>query len=424
MHRKIILNNGIRVILNPMPAMESAAIGVWVAAGSRNETKRISGASHFLEHMIFKGTPTMTSRRIKEEIEGRGGSLNGFTSEEMTCYLAKVSSRHIDIALSVLSNMVLHAHLNQKEVERERTVIVEEIKMYHDLPSHHVHDILNEVMWPRHALGFPVAGDIRSVRSITRQDLLNYKRENYIPKNIVLALCGNLNQDKVMQGINRIFGINVKRRPASFTRFNNTQSQPQMKVLHKDTKQAHLSMGLHAFGRMHEDRYKLSLLHIILGANMSSRLFENIREKRGLAYEIGTEIKRYKGTGAFIVNAGIEHSKARKVVSLILKELKKVRESSIPEKELKRAKEYFRVQFLLALENTMDHMLWLGERVVASGRLPDKNKIIKEVSSVSARDLQRVAKEVFRARNLSLAMIGPVKDKEKKEIQRELGELR
>ena len=174
---------------------------------------------------------------------------------------------------------------------------------------------------------------------------------------------------------------------------------------------------------MHEDRYKLSLLHVVLGANMSSRLFENIREKRGLAYEIGTEIKRYKGTGAFIINAGIEHSKARKVVSLILKELRKARESSISEKELKRAKEYFRVQFSLALENTMDHMLWLGERVVASGRLPDKAKIIREVNSISAGELRRVAKKVFNGSNLNLAMIGPMKDKDKKEIQKELGEL-
>lgn len=423
MYKKINLNNGIRVILNPMPAMESAAIGVWVAAGSRNETKRISGASHFLEHMIFKGTPAMTSRRIKEEIEGRGGSLNGFTSEEMTCYLAKVSARHIDIALSVLSEMVLHAHLSQREVERERTVIVQEIKMYHDLPNHHVHDILNALMWPRHPLGFPVAGDIRSVRSITRRDLLDYKKANYIPKNIALVLCGNLDQDKVMQRINRIFRFNVKKKPAPCASFKNAQSCPQMKILHKDTKQSHLSMGLHAFGRMHEDRYKLTLLHIILGANMSSRLFENIREKRGLAYEIGTEIKRYKGTGAFIVNAGTEHSKARKVISLILKELKKARESSIPEKEIKRAKEYFRVQFSLALENTMDHMLWLGERVVASGRLPEKDRIIKEISSVSAQDLQRVAKDVFRAKNLNLAMIGPVRDREKRELEKELGEL-
>jgi len=300
---------------------------------------------------------------------------------------------------------------------------VQEIKMYHDLPNHHVHDILNALMWPCHPLGFPVAGDIRSVRSITRHDLMDYKKTNYIPKNIALVLCGNLDQDKVMQGINRIFRFNVKKKPAPCAGFNNAQSQPQMKVLRKDTKQAHISMGLHAFGRMHEDRYKLTLLHIIMGANMSSRLFENIREKRGLAYEIGTEIKRYKGTGAFIVNAGTEHSKAKKVISLALKELKKVRESTIPEKELKRAKEYFRVQFSLALENTMDHMLWLGERVVASGRLPEKDKIIKEVSSVSAQDLQRVAKDVFRAKNLNLAMIGPVRDREKKELEEELGEL-
>jgi len=397
--------------------MESAAVGVWVATGSRNENKRLSGISHFLEHMVFKGTPTRSMRKIKEDIEGRGGSLNGFTSEEVTCYLAKVSSHHIDIAIDVLSDMVLYAHLSKKDIERERNVIIEEIRMYRDLPSHYVHDILSGVMWPNHSLGLPISGDMQSVSSITRGDLVEYKNKNYTPKNIVVSLSGNFDGTKAMQNIKRLFRANVKHKTPSLIRFNRAQRVPQIKTLYKDTEQSHLVIGMHTFGKMHKDRYALGLLHIILGANMSSRLFESVREKKGLAYEIGTEIKRYKDTGAFLVNVGTEHKKVQKAVLLILKELKKIKTEGVSRNELKRAKEFFRVQLLLALEDTLNHMLWLGEYVLASGKLPDKNDIIKKIASVSSSDIERVAKDIFKRRNLNLALIGPVKDKERREIE-------
>jgi len=420
MYKKIDLNNGLQVILNHMPRMESAAIGVWIATGSRNEPRPLSGISHFLEHMVFKGTPTRPSRMIKQAIEGRGGSLNAFTSEETTCYLAKVSHRHIDIALDVLSDMALNARIDEKDIEPERAVIIEEIKMYRDLPNHHVHDILSELMWPRHPLGASIAGDIKSVRSVTRRDIIDYKDKRYTPKNMALVLSGNLNHDAIIRNIRKIFRVNVKANPASIVKFKRSQSRPQIKILYKDTEQSHLSMGMHTFGRMDKDRYALSLLHIILGANMSSRLFENIREKRGLAYEIGTEIKRYKETGAFKVNAGIEHKKVKEAVGLIIEELRKIKTKPVPGSELKRAKEFFKVQLLLALEDTLEHMLWLGDYVVASGKLPDRNDTIKRINAISSHDLQRVAGNIFRSRNLNLALIGPVKDKEKREIQKEL----
>ncbi|MFC1666630.1 M16 family metallopeptidase [Candidatus Omnitrophota bacterium] len=420
MYKKINLNNGVRIVLNHIPRMESAAIGIWIGVGSRIESERSSGISHFLEHMIFKGTPTRSCRSIKEEIEGRGGSLNGFTSEEVTCYLAKVGRRHTDVALDVLSDMVLNAHIPEKDIERERTVIVEEIKMYRDLPNHYVQDMLSELMWPGHALGLSVAGNIESVSGVTRQNLLEYKKINYAPKNIVVALCGNLNHDALIRKIKKIFCVNPKNKAVFFTGFNNTQSRPRIKILYRDTEQTRLSMGVHTFGRMHEDRYVLSLLHIILGANMSSRLFENVREKRGLAYEIGTGVKRYQGTGGFIVNAGIDHKKAKETVALIIKELSKIKDKLVPEKELKRAKEFLKVQLLLALEDTLERMLWLGEHVVSSGKLPDKNNIIRRANSVSSRDLQRVARAIFNSKDLNLAIIGPLKDKQKEELEKEL----
>ncbi|MFH1853752.1 MAG: pitrilysin family protein [Candidatus Omnitrophota bacterium] len=423
MYKKIDLKNRARVILNHMPHMESAAIGIWVAVGSENENQKISGISHFLEHMIFKGTPTRSTRKIKEEIEGRGGSLNGFTSEEITCYLAKVSGRHTDTALNVLSDMVLHARMDQKDIERERAVIIEEIKMYRDLPNHHVHDLLSEMMWPDHPFGLPVAGNIRSVEAIAREDLVAYKNANYVPGKITLVLCGNLRGDGLIRKIENIFRLDKKTGPASPVKFNSTQTRPRIKTLHKDTEQSHLAMGMHTFGRTHRDRYVLSLLHIILGANMSSRLFESVREKRGLAYEISSEVKQYRGAGAFIVNAGIEHRNVPKALSIIVKELKKIKRDPVPAGELKRAKEFFKVQLLLALEDTLDHMLWLGEHVLFLGRVPDKDEIIRKIDSVTSNDLRRVANTIFKNKNVNLAIIGPEKDREKAELEQELGEL-
>ncbi len=420
MYKTINLDNGIRVILSHMPHMESSTIGIWIGVGSRNEEAGISGISHFLEHLVFKGTPARSNRQIKREIEGRGGSLNGFTTEEITCYLAKVSGRHLNIALGVLSDMVLNARLDEKDVERERPVIIEEIKMYQDMPNHHVHDLLSELMWPGHPLGFNVAGDIESVSSIRQEDLVGYKDRNYIYQNMAIVSCGSLGHDDLIKKIKTIYRGGTKKRGMVFSRFNNRQTSPEIKIFYTDTKQSHLCIGLRSFGRMHKDRHALTLLHVILGANMSSRLFENVREKRGLAYEIGTEIKKYKDTGAFIVKAGTEHGKAKEAVRLILKELKNIKTRPVPEKELKRAKEFFKVQLLLALEDTLTHMVWLGDHVMATGRLPDKDSIIKEVESVTSGDLQRVANDIFINKNLNIALIGPTDDRNGREIEEEL----
>lgn len=423
MRKRIDLNNGLRIILNHMPYMESTAIGVWIAAGSRREDKRISGISHFLEHMLFKGTPSRSNRKIKEEIEGRGGSLNAFTSEEITCYLAKVSSRHASLALEVLSDMVIDASLEKNDIERERTVIMEEIKMYRDLPNHHVHDVLSKIMWPKNPLGLSVAGDTDSVSSITRRDLLSYKKANYSPGNIAIVLCGNLKQRSAAEKAKKIFQKKVTAKSTPVVKFNKTQTTPQVKILNKGTEQTRLCMGLHTPGRRHKDRFIMTVLHIILGANMSSRLFENVREKKGLAYEIGTGIKRYSDTGAFIVNAGIDHKKTKEAVSLIVKELKSLKEKLVPHDELRRAKEYFRVQLSLALEDTLDHMLWLGEPVIMTDKTPDKKDIIKKIMAVSSADIKRVAKNIFVPSGANLAIIGPLKDKEQKNMEKELSNL-
>nr|MBU1328913.1 insulinase family protein [Candidatus Omnitrophota bacterium] len=420
MYKKTELNNGLTLVTNHMTNMESMAIGIWIRTGSRNEDEKNSGVSHFLEHMLFKGTPSRSCRKLKEEIEGRGGSLNGFTSEEVSCFLAKVSFKHQDIALEILSDMVLNASIDEKELERERGVIIEEIKMYQDLPNHHVHDMLAEIMWPGNSLGFPVAGSIDSTGSILRKDIVQYRNTNYIPENIVIVLCGNLDHGAIESRLKKIFTGAIKGKIKPVEPFCNNQSKPRMKILCKDTKQAHLCIGLHSFGKNHKDRFALGILHIILGANMSSRLFENIREKKGLAYEIGAEVKRYNETGAFVVHAGTEHKKAREAIVCILKELKGIKEKYVTAGELKRAKEFFKVQLLMALEDTVEHMLWLGDYATSLNKLPDREGIIKKVESVTVDDIKRVSQSIFNSSDLNIAVIGELEDREQREIEKEL----
>ena len=420
MYKKTDLNNGLTLVTNYMPNMESMAIGIWIRTGSRNEDEKNSGISHFLEHMLFKGTSSRNCKKLKEEIEGRGGSLNGFTSEEVSCFLAKVSFKHTDIALEILSDMVLNASIDGKELERERGVIIEEIKMYQDLPNHYVHDILTDIMWPGNSLGFSVAGSIDSVSAILRKDIVGYKNINYIPQNIAVVLCGNMDHEAIESRLKKIFTGTVKRKTKPISEFCNNQSEPRIKIMNKDTKQAHLCIGLHSFGRSHKDRYALSLLHVILGANMSSRLFENIREKKGLAYEIGADVKRYNETGAFVVHAGTEHKKVKEAIICILKELRETKEKNVTAGELKRAKEFFKVQLLMALEDTLEHMLWLGDYATSLNKLPDRKEIIKKLDAVTANDIRRVSNSIFNSSGLNIAVIGELTDKEQKEIEKEM----
>ena len=420
MYKKTELNNGLILATNHMPSMESMAIGIWIRTGSRNENRKNSGISHFLEHMLFKGTPSRTCRKLKEEIEGRGGSLNGFTAEEVSCFLAKVSFKHTNVALEVLSDMVLNASIDQKELERERGVIIEEIKMYQDLPNHKVHDILAEIMWPGNQLGLSIAGTIDSVNSILRKDIVEYRNSNYTSGNIAVVLCGNLDHDAIESRIKKIFAGTVKTITGPTEAFCNNQSKPAMKIMRKDTEQTHLCIGLHSFGKHHKDRYALGLLHVILGANMSSRLFENIREKKGLAYEIGAEVKRYHETGAFVVHAGTEHKKAKEAIICILEELRAVKEKHVTAGELKRAKEFFKVQLLMALEDTIEHLLWLGDYITSLNKLPNVKETIKNVEAVTADDIRRVSRDIFNASGLNIAMIGAIEDREQKEIEKNM----
>ena len=412
-YQKTNLNNGIKVVTYMMPGKRSAALGIWIKAGGRYETKDNKGIAHVVEHMCFKGSKKYSCRSIKESIEGVGGALNGFTSEELTCYLAKLPSVHSEKALDVLCDMAFHPLLEEEELRKEKTVILEEIKMYKDLPQIYVYDLLDELLWPDHPLGMSIIGSVESVNKTSRQDLSAFINKYYTSSGLVISACGDVDHSRLVGAIESIFSKRNKTEANLAECVSQNQDRPKLKILQKQTEQTHLALGFHSFKRGDPLRHALVLLHIVLGANMSSRLFEELREKRGLAYEIGTQVKKFRDTGAFIVHAGIDNSKVGEAIDLILKEVNRIKGEAVSADEFRRAKEFYLGQLMLALEDTLDHMLWIGESTALLDKTYSLDEIIKEVNKVSLQDITEAAGMVFKQNSLNLALIGPREFKEK-----------
>lgn len=407
MFRKSRLENGLRIITRRMPDMQSVSLGIWIKVGGRYENDNDKGISHFIEHLLFKGTKKYSCRAIKESIEGVGGSLNGFTSEELTCYLVKMPSNYLELALDILSDMVIDPVFPPLEVEKEKQVILEEIKMYRDQPQSYVHELLDALLWPDQPLGIPIIGSPESVSRINRKDLLSFKSRAYTPMNIVVSCAGVVDEDKLARSVAKRFRGLKTTDINTFSAARQSQEEPRLKIFHKDTEQTHLAMGFHAFRRDHPLKYAVGLLHVILGGNMSSRLFNELREKRGLAYEIGTQVRRFHDTGSFQVHAGIDNRKVGQSLDLIRKELDKAAKIPVRPDEFKRAKEFYLGQLSLAMEETMDSMLWLGESMVTLNKTFTLEQIVREVRQVTRADLREVARQIFKPSRVNLALVGP-----------------
>lgn len=407
-YKKTVLDNGLKVVTFPMTQRRSTALGIWITVGGRYEDAPQKGMSHVLEHLLFKGSRRFSCRRIKESIEGVGGALNGFTSEELTCYLVKIPAAHLDTALSVLADMVCHPLLRQEDIAKEKTVILEELKMYRDLPQSYVHELLDELLWPGQPLGMPVIGTVESVSSVTRAALAAFKTRHYIPANIVVSAAGVVDHHALVGRLRRIFSAVRQGTPSHCVAAQETHTHPQLKVFAKETEQTHLALGFHGVRRDHPLRYPLALLHVILGGNMSSRLFNEVREKRGLAYEIGTQLKRFCDTGAFVVHAGIDNHKVIDAVALILAELGKTTRRLVTGDELRRAKDFYLGQILLALEDTLEHMLWIGESTATLDTIYRVDELIRQIRRVSVEEVRSAARQIFAPDKINLALIGPL----------------
>jgi len=423
MYKKVTLDNGLTIVLSDMPSMESVSVGIWIRAGGRYETKEQSGISHFLEHMVFKGTKKRSAQDLKEAIEGRGGALNGFTGEEFTCYLAKVLSKDTKVALDILSDMTLQPRLHVNDFLKERFVILEEIKMYIDMPNHHVHELLAELIWPDQPLGRSLAGTFESVSALQQKDLAAYKDRFYNPGNIVVSIAGKLPSFDLIKDVKRIFGQKDKGPEQVFIPVKITQKKPATNLFFKETEQTHIAIGLHGYSRFSKEKYKLDLLHVILGGNMSSRLFQEVRENLGLAYEISSSVKHYHDTGALIISAGIDNKKVSRAVKVIIGQLRNLKRRLVTKEEFRRAKEFYRGQFLMMFEETMNHMLWLGEKFMCHDEEFKIKDVLRRIDEVTIDDIRIAANKVLTAKNINLSAIGPVAGKDGKEIKKMLYDL-
>ncbi len=396
-----------------MPHMKSAALGIWIAAGGRHENMKNRGISHFIEHLLFKGTKKRSTVQIKNAIEDTGGSLNGFTSEEVTCYLVKVLGKHLALGLDVLGDMVLNARFDPEDIRKERSVILEEIKMYKDQPDQYVNELLSELMWPKQTMGIPLVGTFQTVNSMKRSDLLGYKSRTYTPSSVTVVACGDVDWNVLVDSCRGIFSKRKRGRAYGYKKLEVGQRAPKTRLLNKDTEQTHIAIGFHGLSRSDPDRYAMDLLNVALGANMSSRLFHELREKRGLAYAIGSHVHYYADGGAAFIEAGVDNKKVSTAIRLILKELYKIKNSTITKKEFDRAREFYQGSLMFLLEDTTSHMLWLGKKIVTGDGPIDVNEVLSMVKKVTADDILQAASRVFTKRNLNLAVIGPTAEKER-----------
>lgn len=413
MYRVTQLPNGLRVATSEMPTMESVCLGVWVGVGGRYETDRHSGVSHFIEHLLFKGTRRRTAKQISQTVEGIGGYLNAFTGEEHTCYYAKASHRHFDTLLDVLADMYQHPRFAAADIAKERGVIKEELLMYRDQPDHYVQELLTETLWPDQPLGRPLVGTVKSLDATDRAALLAFKEDKYVPASTIVAVAGRCQHDDIVVRTGKAFGGNGRGRVASFTPARGHQRAPRLRVLSKNVEQTHLALAVRGFSRHDERRFAAKLLSVILGENMSSRLFQVIREQHGLAYSIQSSGSYFDDTGAFIVSAGLDTKRLPRALQLILRELRKLSRQPPPAAELRRAKDYAIGQMRLGLESTSNQMMWLGEHLLAYGFIRTPDQIEQRIEAVTADDVQAVAGDLFRDQRLNAAIITPREDEAK-----------
>ena len=399
------LANGLRVITSAMPQVESVSIGVWVGVGGRHESRAMSGVSHFIEHLLFKGTGARSAREISAEIEGHGGYLNAFTQEENTCFYVRAGHDRFLPSLEVLADMYLNSLFDAREVERERGVIVEEIMMYRDQPHQVVQEVVAEALWKDHPLGRSVSGTPDTIGRMTREQIVSFKDGSYAPGNTVVAVAGRVDHDECVAAVERLFGAAEPGRKPRCRSVGRGVKQKRTSLISRDTEQNHLALGFRLFGRGDRRRYALKVLSTVLGGNMSSRLFQIVREKHGLAYSIHSSCHLFRDSGALVVSAGLDRKRAMKALALVARELVRLRDKPVGRRELRCAKDYLVGQLRLSLESTSNQMIWIGENLMSRGKFIPPDTTIEELEGVTAEQVQRVARAVIRRPRLSLAVV-------------------
>jgi predicted Zn-dependent peptidase len=403
---KYILDNGVRVIFEKIPTVRSVALGIWVKTGSRYESIDNNGISHFIEHMLFKGTDTRSAKEIAESFDQIGGQVNAFTSKEYTCYYSRVLDEHAQMALDILADMFFNSTFDDSELKKERNVVIEEIKMYDDTPDDLVHDLITKASFANHPLGYSILGTEEVLHTLTRDKILSYIESRYVPQNIVITAAGNVTPQLL---------TSIREQFTSFQRGAHSDSltrpafEANIRLKKKETEQAHLCMSFPGYEIGNKDMYSLILMNNILGGSMSSRLFQEVREERGLAYSVFSYHSSFQDSGMFTVYAGTTPKQIEEVYRIVIDTINKLQTHGILEEELKKGKEQLKGSLMLSLESTNSRMSRLGKNELLLEKHLDLDEIIQRVNEVSLDSVKRVIDQTFN-QSMSIALVSPYEE--------------
>jgi predicted Zn-dependent peptidase len=411
MYQRFVLSNGIRVISERMSSVRTVAIGVWVGAGSRFEQKANNGVSHFIEHMLFKGTRTRTAKQIAEEMDSIGGQINAFTAKDCTCLYAKTLDVHVEKSIDILSDIMLNSKLTKPDINLERNVIIEEINLFEDSPEELVHDILTETVWQKSPLGMPIQGTAQSLQAIEKADLRDYLTATYIPENIVISVAGNYDEAELVKKLERRF-CKIKKDPERDAPLaDKPRHFAAVNIRHKDTEQVHLCIGMKGIELGNDENYMLQLVNYVFGGGMSSILFQKIREDLGLVYSIYSYISAYRNAGLFTIYAGMNADNADKVFNMAVDEVKAFRESGMTEELLGKAKEQFKGNYMMGIESSNSRMTANGRSELLLGYVHTPEEVLEKVERVTLDCVKDVLDKTFDLGKMVVAAIGKVDDK-------------
>jgi predicted Zn-dependent peptidase len=401
-----VLDNGLRILTERMTQVRSISIGVWLTRGSRHETAERGGIAHFVEHMLFKGTATRSAEDIAQQIDSIGGQLDAFTAKEYASYYIKVLDEHLPLAIDILSDIVRNPAFGPDDIEREKKVVLEEIKMVEDTPDDLVHELFTQGFWENHPLGRPILGTKETVESFNADLLRDYFKNVYTAKNLIVSAVGNLEHERVRELVEDKFGSLIQ--PGEPALDQAPRVVPKILVRNKELEQSHLCLGVGSYPQNHDDRYSSYVLNTLLGGSMSSRLFQNVREKRGLAYAVFSGLSAYRDAGSFTVYAGCSNEAVGEVIDLIVEELRGVKQTAVPEAELQRSKDHLKGSLMLSLENTASRMSHLARQEIYFDRQFGLDETLQGIEQVTTRDVQRVATDLFQNGSLAATVLGNV----------------
>lgn len=406
--KKIVLPNRVRILIEEIPHVYSAAIGFWMDSGSKNEKPDNFGVSHFIEHMSFKGTKKRNAKDIASEIENTGGSINAFTDKENTCFFVRILDKHVPLALNVLSDVLRNSIFDPAEIEKEKQVVLEEIKTYEDSPDELVFDLFLQTIWSDHPLGREIIGTVDTVKGLNRDKICDYIEHFYTPDNLVIAIAGKINTEKIVEQLSELVG-NMSNHYPSIPDAPVTMT-PGVLVKYKDIEQIHLCLGTKGVAINDERRYVLAIVDNILGGGMGARLFQEIREKRGLVYSISSYQALYRLAGIFGVYAGCSPNNFKEVAKLTIEELNKIKEGKISSDEIEKSKEHIKGGLLLGMEAVRSRMMRLARNELFFGRFLPLDEIVQKIEKVELKDIVDIAEEIFNKDLITFTVVGPIKE--------------